>query len=169
MNLNFVFCGLFLTVVLLSILYKYLLGPLVHRNVPFDQLLKFIDALLRRGRDGAFLIIKENDSKRFIQFSKYIKVKGDFGIELSFPRTDWSLPYYEDFQNYLKRQNIPFVIQKTNTSPTSEFTDVDCGQDTTRAISLIEGVFREVFKQGSSPAYEIEGRGISARDILIDV
>lgn len=68
------------------------------------------DLLLRRGYEGGVMIVTDVPSDRFVQFKKYIHRKGEFGLELGFPKAPWSLSYYDDVVTLVERQGIPFVL-----------------------------------------------------------
>jgi hypothetical protein len=51
---------------------------------------QYLDVLLERGGAGGFLIIRDPQSERFVQFKKYVgstKYNGGGGIVAHFPKT----------------------------------------------------------------------------------
>lgn len=146
---------------------RYLARPSTSRILTSD-LRPYLDTLLRRGYNGSFVLIEEPGTRRFVQFAKYIKRKGDIGLELGFPRTTWSEPYFTNLQEYLVANDIPFKRQPVETPPTTEFLDVDCGTDTAKAFRIAEAILTSMFQ--TPPPTRLKGRfsNLSLHDELID-
>jgi len=141
--------------------------PYYHKHVTFPGIRVLLQALLKRGYDGGVLIIEDMKSEKFVQFAKYIKEKGTIGLESSFPQAPWSAQYYEKVKEFLRSEGIPFVVQRVDTSPVTEFIDIDCRTDIDLALRLVEGIFHNVF-QIREPSFKVRGENISALDQLID-
>lgn len=156
-------------VVCIAIIIVLMLGrrPHYHKNLTIPQVRIHFDALLKRGYNGGFIIIEDMNSERFIQFAKYIKKKGEIGLELSFPKAPWSEVYYEKFKQWLRSEKIPFIIQSVDSTPVTEFIDIDCRSNIGMALGLVESIFKDVF-QIREPLLRVRGEKISAKDILID-
>jgi hypothetical protein len=73
---------------------SYLRWKRLYDNLKAGDLKTVADLLLRSGREGGFIVITEKGSGRFVQFRKYIHRKGEFGLELGFPKAPWSETYY---------------------------------------------------------------------------
>jgi hypothetical protein len=69
-------------------------------NLDANGIHRGLEMLLKRGYDGGFAIVTEQGIDRFLQFRKYIRAPGDFGIHMHFPRTTWS----ELFQAAIRRR-----------------------------------------------------------------
>ncbi len=138
------------------------------KYVTLQKLPIYLDALLKRGHNGAFLRIEDMDSEKFLQFSKYIQPNRRIGLELSFPKSPWSEPYYQELKSFLRRQHINFDITPMEAAPTEEFLDVDCQSDLALAERLAEGIFREVFQRRGELFFRLTPINISAKDELID-
>lgn len=141
--------------------------PHYHKNVTLAQIRVHLEALLKRGYDGGFIIIEDMKSDKFVQFGKYIKEKGNIGLELGFPKAPWAEMYYDKFKGFLRSENIRYVTQSVNSKPVTEFIDVDCHTDIDLALKLVEGIFCDVF-QIKEPSFKVRGENISAKDELID-
>ena len=62
---------LIISVVIIILLFRYILGlPKIHK-VTQSQLKKFIEVLLYRGFDSSFMIIEGSKNSVFLQFKKY--------------------------------------------------------------------------------------------------
>src|SRR5258706_14349241 len=99
--------------------------PLYHKNLSIEQTTGHLNALLKRGYNGAFIIIEDMNSDKFVQFAKYIKRKGVIVLELSFPRSPWSEQYYGSLKDWLRKEKIQFIIQGVDFKPVIEFLEVD--------------------------------------------
>lgn len=141
--------------------------PHYHKNVTLAQIRIHLEALLKRGYDGGFIIIEDMKSDKFVQFGKYVKEKGNIGLELGFPKAPWSETYYDNFKGFLRSENIRYVTQSVNSKPVTEFIDVDCRTDIDLALRLVKGIFCDVF-QIKEPSFKVRGENISAKDKLID-
>jgi hypothetical protein len=141
--------------------------PHYHRNLALSQVKTHLEALLKRGYNGGFIIIEDMHSDRFVQLAKYIKKKGDIGIELSFPKAPWSEQYYGKFKEWLRSEKIPFIIQAVDSTPVTEFIDIDCHSNIGMALGLVESIFKDIFKI-REPLLRVRGEKISAKDVLID-
>ncbi|MFQ5846382.1 MAG: hypothetical protein ACE5IQ_01770 [Candidatus Methylomirabilales bacterium] len=141
--------------------------PHYHKNVTLPQIRVHLHALLKRGYDGGFIIIEDMKSEKFVQYAKYIKDKGNIGLELSFPRASWSETYYEKLKDFLRSQNIPFRVQPVDSETVTEFIDIDCHSNIELALHLVEGIFCNIFHI-EDPSFRVRGENISARDELID-
>jgi hypothetical protein len=126
------------------------------------------DVLLRRGYESGFMIVSDRQSNRFVQFRKYIHRKGEFGLELGFPRAPWSTKYYDRVRQLIEAEGLPLVVQPTNDSPVTEFLLADFGRDTDRLVSVIGRIFHEILAMPSQQTFRIRPKGIAAQDVLVD-
>ena len=111
-----------------------------------DQLGRPLVELLERGFDGGILIIDVAGREEFVQFRKYIRVGNDAGIELGFPRTDWSENYYEDVEAILGTTALE-LRKVDNGMP---FLLADFRTDVDSAYLCLRRILVEVY--GSTPA-----------------
>jgi hypothetical protein len=129
----------------------------------------YLQTLLRRGYDRAFIVITDIPTDRFVQFAKYVRPQREIGLQLGFPRAEWSEAFYEKVQALLEDHDIPFSIQPTGARPVTEMLHVDCGRDVDRAIFLIERIFRDIFAIPADRSFRVRGEGMSFKDELIDI
>lgn len=126
------------------------------------------DRLLRRGYEGGFMIVSERQSDRFVQFRKYIHHRGEFGLELGFPRAPWSTKYYDRVLQLVETEGLPVVVQPTNDSPVTEFLFADFGRDTDRLAFVIGRIFHDIFAMPQQQTFRIRPKGLAAQDVLVD-
>jgi hypothetical protein len=129
----------------------------------------YLQTLLRRGYDRAFIIITDIPTDRFVQFAKYVRPQREIGLQLGFPRVEWSEEFYEAVQAFLEAHDIPFSIQPTGAPPVTEMLHVDCGRDVDRATFLVERIFRDIFAIPADRSFRVRGEGMSFKDELIDI
>jgi hypothetical protein len=129
---------------------------------------RILDTLLTRGADGCFVVIEEPGAERFVQFAKYIKKEGDIGLQLGFPRITWSEPYYARLEEYLVANSIAFSRQKVGTVLTTEFLDVDCGEDTGLAFRITVDILTSIFQTPSSTRLKVRFSDLSLHDKRVD-
>ncbi|AWF81255.1 hypothetical protein BTJ40_10735 [Microbulbifer sp. A4B17] len=126
------------------------------------QLHRPISDLLSRGFDGGVLIIEHSKTGRFIQFSKYIKSKEDFGIELAFPKAGWSKYYYSRVKDVCK--NFDLNIREDFSCGEGELTFLfaDFDKDVDSAFKFSKAVFKDVFKVNTADKVHVRLRNASA-------
>lgn len=105
-----------------------------------------LQMLLRRGYNGAFAVVTDRPSGRFVQFRKYISAPGDVGLEMHFPRTEWSEAYYLAVQTTLRNHGVSFERVALHTAPTVEVIQADFGRDDTLAARVTSEIMLAVFK-----------------------
>ena len=137
-------------------------------NRTLPEVAVYLETLLRRGHNRAFIIITDVPTDVFVQFAKYIRPEREIGLQLGFPRAPWSESFYERLQSFLDRHRIPFSIQPTGDEPVTEMLHVDCQRDVQQAVFLVERIFRDVFNVPTSHRFRVRGEGMSFKDELID-
>jgi len=107
-----------------------------------ERLETAISALLRRGFDYGFLVIKISYSIKFIQFRKYINAPGDYGIQFGFPKAKWSRPYFDDvFRICREIDSGSYIIDADGI----DFIYVEFKRDVKKAHLCAKRVLTEVF------------------------
>lgn len=134
----------------------------------FDDIRENLKYLLRSGYDGGFYVFRFKGKERFIQFRKYIHAKEDYGLELRFPRADWSKVYFPHLVNFCEDNVIPHTIRPGTGDDGVEFLHVDFGQDIDAAFRLVCGIVDEVFDIPRSTGYRVEQDAVASFGLLID-
>lgn len=137
-------------------------------NPTFDDIRGNLEYLLRGGYNGGFVVFNFKGKERFIRFRKYIRAKGDYGLELSFPRADWSRVYFPRLVNFCGDNAIPYVVHPDTGDDGMEFLRVDVGQDIDAAFRLVGGIVDEVFSIPRDTGYKVEHDAIDQTGALID-
>lgn len=132
------------------------------------ELRRPIADLLKRGYDGGILIIQHTRSEIFLQFRKYIRSRGDYGIELGFPRAKWSEEYFSRLSDYCDDHGIDYILDPSEQAGPIQFLHVDFGQDYDRAYWFTKNVLRDIFNLSSEATYYVHLNNASPRDELID-
>jgi hypothetical protein len=138
------------------------------KNVGPEGVRSFLAGLLKRGHDGAFVVFTEPSTGRFLQFVKRVGPGRTLGITLKFPTAPWSREYVEPLKALLRRRGVVYALTPVPTPPTTEFIDVDCGDDVEMAAGLIADVFGAVFGRGDAPLLHVKTWNISPRDEWVD-
>lgn len=128
-----------LTVFIVYVYYKSKLGI----DKTLDNLEPSVSTLLTQGLDGSILIITDRKTRNFVQFSKYIESPEEFGVELGFPKVDWSLVFFEKFRRYCDLNDIFYVID-CDTDVT--FLNINFKKDTFAAASVALQIFSVIFE-----------------------
>ena len=136
-----------------------------YRNLDAKGVESYLRMLLKRGRDGAFLIVEDMDSERFVQFRKYLR-RSSAGIECHFPDAPWSASYYARIADRLRASNLDFEELDANERPTHGFLRIDFGKDVTAATRFLQDVFVAVFGVAAIKV-RVRSHGISSRDEAI--
>jgi hypothetical protein len=122
----------------------------------FSQVEAGIARLLRSGFDEAILVVQNVGFERFIQFRKYIRDVGDFGIELGFPDVAWSQKYFAKLRAHCEENGIPYRIGTQSDHGDNEFLLVDCGQDLQMAQGLARAIWTKVFGLSEHSRHRIQ-------------
>ena len=115
-------------------------------EISLGDLAGSITALLERGYDLGFLVFELPGDQRFVEFSKYIKEGAQQGIQLDFPLSPWSEPYYDQVKSLLESRRVPYIVEDTPDGPVREFIQVDFGQDVGAAAATAKEIFDRVFR-----------------------
>jgi hypothetical protein len=139
-----------------------------YRTVSPDTLAAHLGRLLRRGSNGAALIITDPATDRFVQLRKYVHSKDQYGLSFDFPRAPWSEPYYQELQGRLDTNHMGFVLQPTLNDPVKEFLQVDCGRDVDFADKLVRMVLFEIFKLPAERRLRVSDEDTVSNERLAD-
>ena len=139
-------------------------------NHDFDQAATAIAYLLRSGFRGAWVRLRPAaaDSNLAIQFDKYIRGPGDYGIELVFPVLKWSRAYAPQVEAYCRDREMPLRVRPKLSSHAREALFVDCGQDPELAFELARHIWTEIFGLDASTPHRVERYGLSTDGELVD-
>ncbi len=139
-------------------------------NQDFAQAAPVIAYLLRSGFRGAWVRIRPAaaECKLAIQFEKYIRGPGDYGIELVFPVLKWSREFAPQVQAYCRARELHLRVRPKLSSHAREAIFVDCGQDPELAFELARHIWIEIFALEASTSHRIERYGLSTDGELVD-
>jgi hypothetical protein len=122
-------------------------SPVEHlEEVGLSELRRCLDILLQRGYDLGFVVFEMPGDQRFVEFSKYVRDAQNRGVQLDFPRSPWSEPYYEQVKSLLEGKGIRYQVEDTRNGPVREFIQVDFGQDLEGAATTCREIFERVFR-----------------------
>lgn len=133
--------GLLIGTFLLYTLWK------VAKGIPYtlESIEDAINALLKRGYNGGFLVINIAKSEYFIQLRKYIRGPGDYGILLAFPHAEWSQGLFPQLKEFCESHGITYFIEVEKALKPLEFLHVDFEKDSAKAHNVVKGIILEVF------------------------
>ena len=144
-------------------------APTPWRGKEISDVKSWLAILLRRGYQGGHILIAHGPSGRSLQFRKYIRGKGDYGLELRFPKTDWATEYWPMIQAFCEKAGRHYRVEAESLDgSTNEVLLIDCEQETDRAYDLALAIWTRFFDLPARGWYEREGHGIAVRDELID-
>jgi hypothetical protein len=123
--------------------------------------------LLKRGYDGAFAIVTEPTTQRFIQFRKFIGPSGTMGIQMHFPRAPWSEPFYSDISELVQRRGVSAQRTVVQGTPVAEFLEADFGVDVALAAAVVDDVLTHIFKTPKAPL-QFRADDICPHDATVD-
>ena len=81
-------------------------SPTPWRGKDFSDVKPWLASLLRRGYKGGHILFVHGPSGRSLRFRKYIPEKGDYGLELCFPKTDWATVYWPRIQAFCEETGL---------------------------------------------------------------
>ncbi len=127
-----------------------------------DLMARHIADLIRNGTGVASLRFEhqKKGSKLALQFVKYIRAPGDYGIELEFTLFKWAQDYAPKIEAYCTAEGLPCHIRPRKKPRGWEVLSVDCGRDLGRAFALARHIWTEVFGLEANSLYHIERHGI---------
>ncbi|WP_299946011.1 hypothetical protein [uncultured Microbulbifer sp.] len=154
--------GLVLAVLFVLTAILFLKEALKGPKRTLEQLHRPISDLLSRGFDGGFLIIEHSKTGRFIQFSKYVKSKESFGIELAFPKADWSKDCYSGVKSVC--ENFKLKVREDFSAGDGELTFLfaDFDRDVDSAFEFSKTVFKDIFKINKTDKVHVRLRNAKA-------
>ncbi len=130
---------------------KALKGPV--RTV--EQLKRPIEDLLTRGFDGGFLIIDHAKSEKFLQLSKYVVDSKKSGIELGFPKADWSEGFYDDLKEYCLSRNLDFREDIPQGENELFFININFNDDSDLAFRTVKEVLANILRVGLGETFYV--------------
>ena len=126
--------------------------------------------LLRSGFRGAWVRIRPETagSKLAIQFDKYIRGPGDYGIELVFPAFKWARDFAPQVEAHCQALGLPLRVRPKLSAHAREALFVDCGRDPELAFELARHIWTEIFGLEASTPHRIDRYGLSTDGELVD-
>jgi len=158
-----------LLLVVLLVVYFWVVGrkPHIHKGVSQMEIPRYLETLLHRGYDQGFVIIRDPQSDKFIQFAKYIDDVGRVGLRFDFPLAPWSSRYYQKLKDAFMERDILFEVVHTGESPVEEFVAVDVGDRLPLARNIVRLVLQEVFEVASGVRFNISFERVSPKNELV--
>ncbi len=152
-----------------SVFIETEMAPTPWRGKDFSDVKTWLGILLRKGYQRGHILITHGPSGRSLRFRKYIRDKGNFGIELCFPKMDWATEYWPMIQAFCEKAGRHYRVEtETLDGSPNEVLLIDCEQETDRAYDLALTIWTRFFNLPTRGWYEREGHGIAVRDELID-
>lgn len=129
-----------------------------------------ITSLIRSGLSGAGLRIEhqKKGSKLALQFIKYVRAPGDYGIELDFTVFKWARDHVSKIEAYCAAEGLPCRIRPKKRVRGWDVLTVDCGRDPNRAFHLARLIWIEVFGLESTSPHRVRHHGISPFGELVE-
>ncbi len=135
----------------------------------FTLLKRWLPVILRRGYDGGYLRLGNEESKRFMQFRKYIRGQGDYGLELQCIAADWLESTWQQARALAERTGLSHRVEPLKTSTgAQDGLIVDCGQDTAAAYEIGRSIWTDVFGLSLITPFKAISGHRSIVDELID-
>lgn len=136
----------------------------------FSQLRESLSDLIRSGFRAASLSVRARakSSKFSLEFKKYIRAPGDYGVELVFPLYKWAQPFAEGIKSYCRDKNLPLRVRSKRTPRSREVIFVDCGNESAVAFDLARHLWIKIFGQEETTAHRVDRYAVSSLGELID-
>lgn len=136
------------------------------RYTDFSDVKGELERLLHRGYHDGTLKISQRADCGALQFRKYIRAKGDYGIVLLVPR-NWRPDQTRKLQTYCAANGLeiaPFTL--AGDGPAEQH--VDCGLDVDGAHALACAVWTDIFGLAEKARRRFKTQNVVAFDALID-
>ena len=108
---------------------------------------EWLASLLSRGYDGAYLRLGHEQSDQLILFRKYVRGKGDYGLEFQcFGAMDWPEDTWRNAQAVVEEAGMPNRLEALDIENGSRNVLVsDCGHDTAVAYEIGKSIWIGTF------------------------
>jgi len=133
-----------------------------------EMLNKPIHDLLKRGYNGAYLMIDVSGMNYFLQLRKYIRIPGDYGIELCFPNAEWSSNFFKKLIELSEKEEVESSITEKNNDESLEFLCIDFKRDGDKAFQFVKRVLLQVFEVDKNVRLFVRLENATTEDKLID-
>lgn len=138
-----------LVVLLVLWLFFWPAGRARFRDVPIRDLRRHLEFLLGIAKPGSFLIFKDRNSLRSVQFRKDVDERGAGFLALDFPDAPWSRCYFEGVARVLKTHSVHFDLVPTEFPECRRFLVVENIESAEEAQKIAELIFRELGFEGN--------------------
>lgn len=155
-------------VIILALGYIFFVRAAKGPKRSMSQLKRPIEDLLKRGFNGGTLIIDHAGSNKFVQFQKYIREKGDYGIRMDFPDASWSHSFVTPLKMYCDKKEIKTCTRSGVTEKELSFLEIDFGKDVDVSYAAVKHIFEEIIGLGGNEKYYILLENSAVDDVLVD-
>lgn len=139
------------------------------RHSDFSLIKDWLAVVLRRGYEDAYLRLVHEPSGRFLHFRKYIRGKGDYGLEFRGFSSDWLESAWRKAQGMADDAGLSHRVEPAKSEDGSESSlIIDCGQDAAAAYGLAQSVWTGIFGLSLEVPYNATMDGWSPVNELID-
>lgn len=129
----------------------------------------WLERVLRRGYDGGYLRLSHEPSGQFMRFRKYIRGKGDYGLECNCLGLDWLESTLHEAQSIAEEAGLPHRVEQLKTRNGSRNgVAIDFGQNAAAAYEVGASIWAGVFGLTLETPYKAISGGLSVVDELID-
>ncbi|HEY3066103.1 MAG TPA: M48 family metalloprotease [Methylomirabilota bacterium] len=155
---------LVLTVLAVPVLYVWRRAKLFDGLGVADTRL-YLDMLLERGYDGAYLFVWHAPSRENVQFRKYILSPTDVGLELLVPRaTSADGTRFQAVQAFLARHELHASVEPRVTPGVAEYLAVDLRANTDLGLVLMDAIFHEIMELPRARQFRVRSAGLRQKD-----
>lgn len=127
------------------------------------------EILLRRGYDGGYYAFVHEPTGQSFEFRKYIRAKGDYGLELRVHNLDWLVNIVEKSKAVAESVGLPFRVEESRTKDgVRGVLVIDCRQDSAAAYQLGRSIWTRVFELSDRTPFQVYCVRLSSTDELID-
>lgn len=129
---------------------------------------RVIAQLLKTGFADGFLSIQARKTRKYLELTKYIRAKGDYGIRLHVPVESWSEAYLGMVQAHCSSEGIEFSFESRDPEIGEVCLCIDCRKNASKAYGLVRTIFTRIFGVPESNTFSVVLRNGSPWDELIE-
>lgn len=129
-----------------------------HATLNYARLVQHLGTLLQRGYHGAIVVLQSREGVHFIQIKKYIE-REQFGIELGFPSSQWSINYIDQIKALAEKYDLP--IAASNSQGGVQFIYVDFKQNIEIASRFCMEIISQIYQVPPSTRFDVSFDKIS--------
>ncbi len=124
--------------------------------------------LLRSGLKSASLVVRHRDTKHRLEFRKYFRETGEFGIDLIVPEDISSSDHFAEVRDFCIKNGYSFRQGPQESADAPKTIAIDCAHDVNAAVHLTETIWKRFFGLSETVPRRFTPNNVSPFGELVD-